>query len=641
MLVAVAHLWRPSLLETAENRLYDLVLGAVHSPQGSGVPVVVDIDEASLREFGQWPWPRYRLAWLLEAMRDAGALAVGVDLLFPEPDRTSVRLLKEELRRDRNLELGLPPLTAEERDNDLVLAATLAKGPYVMGYKFLFEAGAGPAPEDCGKPLNFVLVKAGGEPDGSSFFRAFDQVCNIPVLSKASAAAGFLNAAPDADGVLRRAPALIEREGMLYPSLALATVMEADGRRQATLRIGVGGDALRFGERTVPLGERGTLMIHFRGGRHDFPYFSAGDILSRRLDPEALRGKIAFLGSSAAGLEDLRATPLSPAFPGVEIHATLADNILRGDALRRPPWASGLELFSLLALGIGSSFLFRRVSALAGMACAAAGIVVLAGAAALLLGKWGVWVSPLFPTLAMVGVFSASNLVRLREKELEVQRRRDELALMQKAAIRSLAALSETRDPDSGRHIVRTQKYVRLLAERLKHHPRFRDHLKRISIEDFSEMVALHDIGKVGVPDHILLKPGKLSPPEFEAMKRHTVLGSEALRAAQRDLGAGETFFEPARKLVHSHHEKWDGTGYPEGLKGEEIPVEGRIMAVADVYDALISRRVYKPPFTHESALEIMKEGRGRHFDPAVLDAFLELEEEFLRIVRDFPDEDE
>jgi putative two-component system response regulator len=150
----------------------------------------------------------------------------------------------------------------------------------------------------------------------------------------------------------------------------------------------------------------------------------------------------------------------------------------------------------------------------------------------------------------------------------------------------------------------------------------------------------LHDIGKVGVPDHILLKPGKLTTEEFDEMKKHAVYGRDAIVRAESRLGA-ESFLRFAREIAYGHHEKWDGGGYPEGVAGEAIPLSARLMALADVYDALISKRVYKPPFPHRKAVEIIGEGKGNHFDPDLVEAFMAIEEDFRQIALRHADFDE
>ena len=181
------------------------------------------------------------------------------------------------------------------------------------------------------------------------------------------------------------------------------------------------------------------------------------------------------------------------------------------------------------------------------------------------------------------------------------------------------------------------------LALQLRGHPRFADKLTDENIDLLYQSAPLHDIGKVAIPDRILLKPGKLDPEEFEIMKLHAAYGRDTIMLVEEHIGGSNSFLMFAREIAHSHQEKWDGTGYPEKLSGEDIPLSARLMAVADVYDALISRRVYKPAFSHEQALEVMRQGRGTHFDPDVLDAFFAVEGEFARIAatwRDAEDEE-
>jgi putative two-component system response regulator len=225
--------------------------------------------------------------------------------------------------------------------------------------------------------------------------------------------------------------------------------------------------------------------------------------------------------------------------------------------------------------------------------------------------------------------------------EAEVMRRMRELQVVQDVTIMAMASLAETRDNETGNHIRRTQNYVRALALKLREDPQFAPELDDSAIELLYKSAPLHDIGKVGIPDAILLKPGKLTAEEFTIMKTHTTLGRDAILAAEGLIDAPSTFLRLAREIAHYHQEKWDGSGYPEGLVGEAIPLSARLMAVADVYDALISRRVYKPPFPREKAVAIIREGRGQHFDPLIVDAFLEIEAEFAAIADRFADSEE
>lgn len=213
--------------------------------------------------------------------------------------------------------------------------------------------------------------------------------------------------------------------------------------------------------------------------------------------------------------------------------------------------------------------------------------------------------------------------------EAEVARRMRENELTQAVSIRALAHLAETRDNETGNHIQRTQSYVRLLATRLSGHPRFAATLDNKYIEILARSAPLHDIGKVGIPDHILLKRGKLTPDEWEIMKTHTLLGSDAITLAERDIDTSAQFLSHAKEIVRWHHERWDGRGYPDGLVGEQIPISARLMALADVFDALISKRVYKDAIPFSEVRKIIAEGRGSQFDPDMTDSFLAGCEEF------------
>ena len=202
---------------------------------------------------------------------------------------------------------------------------------------------------------------------------------------------------------------------------------------------------------------------------------------------------------------------------------------------------------------------------------------------------------------------------------------RDQLEQTQDVTMMSLISLAAKRDNETGLHLRRTQTYVAMLAEALRKKPVFGDRINDDMIALLFKSAPLHDIGKVGIPDAILKKPGKLTDEEFVIMKTHAQIGADALKEAEEALG-GCSFLSMAREIAQTHHEKWDGSGYPNQLVGDDIPLSGRLMALADVYDALRSPRVYKPGFSHEKAKSIIVEGRGRHFDPDIVDAFLSIE---------------
>ena len=230
------------------------------------------------------------------------------------------------------------------------------------------------------------------------------------------------------------------------------------------------------------------------------------------------------------------------------------------------------------------------------------------------------------------------NLVSLRTRDLEA--RTIELEHSQDLTIFALGSIAETRDNETGNHIYRTSAYVEVMARRLAVHSSWQDKMAARDWDMIWKSAPLHDIGKVGIPDHILMKPGKLTAEEFEVMKRHPTLGRDAIRAAEIRVKSESSFLRVASEIAYWHHERWDGKGYPEGIAGDVIPLSARMMALADVYDALICKRVYKPAMPHARAVEIIREGRGSHFDPEIADAFLVVADEFHAIALRFSDQE-
>lgn len=266
----------------------------------------------------------------------------------------------------------------------------------------------------------------------------------------------------------------------------------------------------------------------------------------------------------------------------------------------------------------------------------------------LALGAVDYIIKPFRPAIVRARIHTQLELKHARDRlqhqnehlEAEVSRRLKEILVLQDVSILALAHLAETRHPETGNHLRRTQGYVRLLARLLLDHPRYGTQLDARSVELLAKSAPLHDIGKVGIPDHILLKPGKLNAEEWVIMKTHARLGSEALEHAERDAEGPVPFLAHAKDIAHYHHEKWDGSGYPEGLAGEAIPLSARLMALADVFDALISKRVYKAAMSYDEARNLIKADSGLHFDPVIVATFLQAFEQFVAIAERHRDPD-
>ena len=246
-------------------------------------------------------------------------------------------------------------------------------------------------------------------------------------------------------------------------------------------------------------------------------------------------------------------------------------------------------------------------------------------------------IKPISPPIVRARVRNHLRL-KMHQDHLEdmVRDRTRQLLITQDVTIQSLATLAEFRDPGTGFHIRRTQEYIRILAEGLTDHPLYRYIFTPENIELLCKSAALHDIGKVGIRDQILMKPAKLNDEEMEEMKRHPWLGYSAIRASGKVLGEN-SFLTFAQEIAYTHHESWDGSGYPRGLKGADIPISGRLMILADIYDALVSKRPYKPAFSHADSVQMILDERNK-FDPEVLELFLDRNVEFERITQTFCD---
>ena len=620
IIAAVLALYRPTSLATLDNSVYDTLLRWARAKPPGGRVVIVDVDERSLSAIGQWPWRRDVIARLVARLQDMGASAIALDIIFAESDRYEGQGSSEERSN-----------TAIQATPDDVLAETLRKGRVVLGYGLTFDA-AGSAPNACVlHPLGLAIIQPREEIEDAPFFRATGAVCSLPMLAQAAGASGFLNAAPDADGILRRVPLLLDFEGRVYPGLALAAVAAATGTRDIALRVSnVNAASLMLDKRRVPLDGKSNLLLRYRGVKRTFPYVSAADVLSGHVPDETFRDKLAFVGTTALGTREVVATPLDTLFAGVEVQATVADNLLEQDFIGRHELGATLEGLAVIALGIVAALLVGRTGLFWGTLAATGGLVTTWCGSVWLLSTSGVLVSPLFPTVGVISALAVMTLAKFALERRRADSASDEKTTAQRLMVQSLLSLTEVRDAKTGSHSRRTQQYTKLLAERLSAYPSFRDYLTPERIDLLSSLAPLHDIGKVGVPDRILNKPGALTVDELAEMRKHPAHGRDVILKAERDVGVRDhAILTMAKDIVYTHHEWWDGTGYPQGLRGAEIPVAGRLIALVDVYDAATTRDTYRQPLSHDKAVDLIVASKGKHFDPAVVDAFIEVADVF------------
>lgn len=651
LLVGLLSIFQPLAVQKAELALYDLMLAGRTHPQQSSAPLVVGIDEDSLAVFGQWPWPRYRLASLVTQLHQLGAEVVALDFLMPEIDRTAPEVIQSERQRDHIETTGTTPApatptapassTAPAYDgNSQHLATALGQGPTVLGYylDFAQPTASGRSSHPPTAPLGMVVSRSSH--GTAQWPQPLGQIRSLPLLTDAASAEGFTNALQDIDGTLRRIPLLLSSgQGDNFPSLALAAVLLASPQLQRNLRLDTHptGSLLHWGLLGIPLDRSGNLLLDWRSTPP--PYLSAHSVLKGKMPPHSLRGKIVVVGAWAQGLGDRHLTPSGKSVYGVAVHATIIDNLLSGTFIARPSWARGAELLAVLVAGALYTLLLGRPGFAWSVVVTVGGTVGLYMGAYGLLVHQGLHLSPLLPMLALVIISSVLSLLKYGIEAHKLLVRTQELSRAQDSVITSLSILSAARDKETGGHILRTQRYVEMLARQLSTTPAY-GYLSNSDIELLAKSAPLHDIGKVGIPDSILQKPGKLTPEEYAIMQEHPLIGAQALSKIIADTGHPEqqSFLDYARQMAEAHHERWDGNGYPHRLSGPSIPLAGRLMALADVYDALISKRVYKRGFSHTEVREMLIKESGAHFDPDVVAAFLVCETHFLQVSEEFAD---
>jgi adenylate cyclase len=429
----------------------------------------------------------------------------------------------------------------------------------------------------------------------------------------------------------------MEYDGQYYAHLSLAVLLLASKPEQMVLTIGQAGtESLSIDSVVIPLGNKGTFLIPFHGPHGTYRHIPAADILNGTTETRQIEGHIVIIGAEAPGLLDIRATPTDPTMTGTEVNANIIDAILQGDFIVRPKGAAVYEFIAIVFFGLLSTILFARCKAVANLTLLFL-FVLVAVILPVLLFRNGIYLSPLYPILTYTSNFSLLSFLDFWREERLLKENTSLQLRTQEAMLETIANITETRDPETGGHIRRTRSYVKTIAEHIRNKPAYAGTLNDAYIEHLLQAAPLHDLGKVGVPDHILLKPGRLNTDEFEEIKMHTQYGKRIIDAARAKLG-DTSFLRLAGEMVLTHHEYWDGNGYPNGLKGEEIPLPGRIMALADVYDALITGRSYKEGISHEKAVEIILEGRGTQFDPQLIDAFGEMHATFHAIAEQFAD---
>lgn len=402
--VVMCYLIHPPFIQYLNNKSMDVILATAEPQSSPGVVVVVDLDEKSLNKYGQWPWPRYRLAHLLEKIQKLGTISLGLNMILAEPDRTSPETWQQALRKDLGYQIDLEGVPRKLLDFDSILAETLSKGPFVLGFKFLFEDRDMETPSCRLHPLNIVRIqKTDSTTSIDRLFKPKKVDCSIAKLSSAVSHSGFLNATPDSDGLLRRIPLIMMYENQIFPCFALATLMKAKGTAQLVVKVDKSGQMSLLLEHTpIPMDRKGHILLNLSYPPHKLDWISASDVLDDKVPRDILQDKIVFISSSASGLENIYQTPGKPIFHEVAIHAQLVNTILMESFIIRNHrtvfWETFLGIFLAVCYGLCLARLGILWNTLIG------GLIVFGawqGSMSLFASR-GVLFSPLLPTTVVV-----------------------------------------------------------------------------------------------------------------------------------------------------------------------------------------------------------------------------------------------
>ncbi len=617
--IFVSHIviYKSSFVENFDFFMYDFIVNIskpLSSDTSSNV-VIVDIDEKSLKSLGQWPWPRIILAELIQKIDDAKASAIGIDILFPEEDRTSLANIQKFYKESFGLELNIKGLDHKYFDNDKILAEQIKSSKSVLSY---YLSSKKILDNSC---QNIYSVDI--DIDNNKLPNYLDIMCNSDTIQKASLKQGFVNKYTDSDGVLRKVPLIAKYKDEKVVSLPLATLLSIDDTMSYS------NSTINVLNHNVQLSKNSSILLHYYSPQW-YEKVSAIDLLTHEEMKKKLFGKIVLIGSSSVALHDRVIIPQGREFAGVQVNATIIANILDESFIVQPENYKLINMFISFMLSIFLAIILIRKKRI-WIVYMFLMVFIFSSVYIFIAYYQNYYISIGYLLLPFLIHFFIINLLSIVIEFIEKKMVLEELNKSQIALFDSMVHVAEAHDLETGGHIIRTKNYVKIIAENLYKKGLYQNYLTPKKISIMHHTSALHDIGKVGISDLILKKEGKLDDNEFKIMKTHSRLGKNIIDNAISSYKEND-FFTTARNIVYYHHEKFDGSGYPKGLKGEEIPLEARIMALADVYDALMSKRVYKKAFTYEKTKQIIISGVHEHFDPVIVEAFLSSEEEFKKV---------
>ena len=614
--------YKSDTIKRVDFYLYDIVTKFLSRYIASNSPttIIVDIDDRSLNYLGQWPWPRIIEAKLINIINLQYPSAIGVNILFPELDRTSPKNIRKFYRDVFGIDVNLNGNNLiEDNDERLIISIKNANG--VLPIYFSNDLNLN---NNC-KNLTYKnnILK-----DISTDFKATSILCNHQKLQESVKEFGFINISADIDGIFRRVNLFVKYRDRVFPSFALAVLMSIDN-----IDI-LGSSSFKILNHKVEMDRDSSVLINFNITPPKV--LSVVDILNGKISYNEFLGKIVLIGSSITAIDQSYKLSNGRSVTSSMISGYLIENILNNSLIVQP------TLFKKINILISTILLFLVVILLI-KRCYIAILAIFFTVILLILPYTyrffleNIYVSIGYLLVPFIFHFFIINLFFIFINIKDRNRFYRELMKSHSATVESIALVSAIRDDETGEHLKRTKIYVKELACYLFEKKQYTHILNRKYIDLIYQAAPLHDIGKLGIPDSILKKPTRLTKSEYEIMKQHPILAKDAIEKAMRYYDKND-FLNIAYNIAYYHHERWDGKGYPVGLKGDEIPLEAQLMAIADVYDALVTKRCYKDKFSFEEAEKIIVDGANTHFNPLLVEAFIALKDRFREIAIEYRD---
>ncbi|MCK4440534.1 MAG: CHASE2 domain-containing protein, partial [Sulfurovaceae bacterium] len=564
------------MVQIIDYLLYDFTVGKFYqeAKQDSYV-VIVDIDEKSIESLGQWPWSRVIDAQLINKIELGSPSAIGINIIFPEIDKTSPIFIHKFYKTFFDVDINFDNLPKLLKDNDKLLIRAIDSSNVVVPIYLDKYPNRYKYCENISYQNNYL----------SQIYTPFKApyiLCNHQKLQEYIKNFGFINAESDSDGIFRRIPLFMSYRDKIFPSFALATLLSIDSNIKIVKK-----NQLELLERKIDMNSDTTVLIN---PNTPMPkVVSAIDVLMGNISTKIFIGKIVLLGSSVIGLNSKYILANKQKISSTQIHASIIENILSNSLITQPNFYKKVNIYISLILSLFIIIMLSKrwyISILILFI-----IIILLSLIYLFVGyKNHIYISIGYLLTPFLIYFFIMTTFFIVINSVQHKRFYKELIDSHVSTVESITFIVAIRDDETGEHLKRTKLYIKELAQYLYNQKQYPNILNKKYIENIYHASPLHDIGKLGIPDNILKKPGKFTPEEYEIMKQHPRLAKEAIEKAMRHYDKND-FLNIAYNIAYYHHERWDGKGYPVGLKGDDIPLEAQLMSIADVYDALVTKR--------------------------------------------------